>query len=180
MQPIISASRVERRFCYEVYCISAVHLVNIVKWPFCLQNKRHKIGQCNSRVLTRRMQNGMYMHTHFPKFRDGDAAAAVVWQDRTEERRLERSLIQSAKLSAVGRLTAGIAHELNNPLTIISTASNCCVLICLQMKKQARLSSGWAMRPSVSRRASVACQSWADRTVCISRRRSQRLITVGA
>lgn len=56
-----------------------------------------------------------------PKFRDGDAAAVVVWQDRTEERRLERSLIQSAKLSAVGRLTAGIAHELNNPLTVIST-----------------------------------------------------------
>lgn len=56
-----------------------------------------------------------------PKFRDADAAAVVVWQDRTEERRLERSLIQSAKLSAVGRLTAGIAHELNNPLTVIST-----------------------------------------------------------
>jgi two-component system NtrC family sensor kinase len=56
-----------------------------------------------------------------PQYGDRDATAVVVWQDRTEERRLERSLVQSAKLSAIGRLTAGIAHELNNPLTVIST-----------------------------------------------------------
>ena len=46
--------------------------------------------------------------------------AVVVWQDRTEERRLENSLLQADKLAAIGQLAAGVAHELNNPLTVIN------------------------------------------------------------
>jgi two-component system NtrC family sensor kinase len=40
-------------------------------------------------------------------------------RDVSEKRRMEASLLQSARLSAVGELAAGVAHEISNPLTAI-------------------------------------------------------------
>ncbi|MBI5029687.1 MAG: GAF domain-containing protein [Chloroflexi bacterium] len=40
-------------------------------------------------------------------------------RDVTEKRKMESTLVQSAKLSAVGELAAGVAHEINNPLTAV-------------------------------------------------------------
>lgn len=40
-------------------------------------------------------------------------------RDITEMRKMEATLVQSAKLSAVGELAAGVAHEINNPLTAV-------------------------------------------------------------
>ena len=53
----------------------------------------------------------------------GAPSAVIVWQDRTEERRLENSLLQAGKLAAIGQLAAGVAHEINNPLTVINANS---------------------------------------------------------
>ena len=47
------------------------------------------------------------------------AAAVLVFEDQTEKRRLQEQLIQSEKMSAIGQLIAGIAHDLNNPLASV-------------------------------------------------------------
>jgi two-component system NtrC family sensor kinase len=46
-------------------------------------------------------------------------AIIVYINDITEKSRIEAQLVQSGKLAAIGEMAAGIAHELNNPLTAI-------------------------------------------------------------
>jgi two-component system NtrC family sensor kinase len=43
----------------------------------------------------------------------------VTMREISERKQLEQQLLRSEKLSAVGQLVAGVAHELNNPLAVI-------------------------------------------------------------
>ena len=54
--------------------------------------------------------------------KDGETTTGVVVivEDITEFKRLLEQTIQSEKLAEVGRLSAGIAHEINNPLAVIA------------------------------------------------------------
>jgi len=46
-------------------------------------------------------------------------AGIIYIKDVTEKRKIEAQLIQSGKLAAIGEMAAGVAHELNNPLTAV-------------------------------------------------------------
>jgi PAS domain S-box-containing protein len=66
------------------------------------------------------------LRCHFsPLFNETGKIEGVVisGRDITELKRLEEQLIQAEKLAAMGQMLAGVAHELNNPLTAILGAS---------------------------------------------------------
>lgn len=54
---------------------------------------------------------------------DGHAELLVTASDITQRLETEQQLIQASKMATLGEMAAGIAHELNQPLSVIKTAS---------------------------------------------------------
>jgi two-component system NtrC family sensor kinase len=61
----------------------------------------------------------LFLVSALPLTDAGVAWAVLVVSDQTERRRLQEQLFQSEKMSAVGQLIAGVAHDLNNPLASV-------------------------------------------------------------
>lgn len=61
----------------------------------------------------------------YPVERDGELAGCVVtFVDITERRKIEAEMRQTEKMAALGKLSAGLAHELNNPAAAAGRASS--------------------------------------------------------
>ena len=52
----------------------------------------------------------------YPLGGSGTDSAVLSYRDISEERRLQREVIQQEKMAAIGMLAGGVAHEINNPL----------------------------------------------------------------
>lgn len=59
--------------------------------------------------------------SYYPVLNENEALSAVtvILKDVTEKIKMEGRLVQSAKLAALGEMAAGVAHELNSPMTVI-------------------------------------------------------------
>jgi len=68
-------------------------------------------------------KDGSFVHVESssrPIYRDGEAVGLTcVLRDITEKRKIQEQLLQTEKLSSLGGIISGVAHELNNPLTTI-------------------------------------------------------------
>jgi Na+/proline symporter/signal transduction histidine kinase len=53
--------------------------------------------------------------------KDPSGGYVVIIEDITEKRKMEEQLVQASKLASLGKLTAGISHEIGNPLASISS-----------------------------------------------------------
>lgn len=53
----------------------------------------------------------------------GIMGAVEISKDITQDILMQRSLMQQEKLVSIGRLSAGVAHEINNPLTTVLTTA---------------------------------------------------------
>ncbi|MCF8033360.1 MAG: PAS domain S-box protein [Desulfarculaceae bacterium] len=54
----------------------------------------------------------------------GRSAVIATTSDITERLQTEQQLIQAAKMATLGEMSAGVAHELNQPLSVIGTGSD--------------------------------------------------------
>ena len=119
----LAITGLKREDAYGAGWISALHPEDKKKvlenWSACLAERKGYDG--DFRFLT--PSGGVkWVHTRtIPVFSgSGDILYHVgTNEDITERQKIELQLIHSEKLSAVGQLAAGVAHEFNNLLTII-------------------------------------------------------------
>ncbi len=73
--------------------------------------------------VTRRRKDGTHVHVLLSLSPVGHAGSALgyaeVSLDITARRKLERELEHAERLAAIGRIAASMAHEINNPLSVI-------------------------------------------------------------
>ena len=74
--------------------------------------------------LDRNNRDIYYSISTYPLFEDGDMIGAIeISRDITKEINVQKTLMQQEKLASIGRLSAGVAHEINNPMTTILTSA---------------------------------------------------------
>lgn len=87
------------------------------EWSGDLQRALDQQGA--GREVELRTGERTYAVTAVPISSTDNSAVILLFDDQTERRRLQDQLIQSEKMSAIGQLIAGIAHDLNNPLASV-------------------------------------------------------------
>ncbi len=78
-------------------------------------------GMTTVKEVVHPVTKAIFSISAYPVFNERNELYGVVVYiyDITTKRRMETQLFQSAKLAAIGEMAAGVAHELNSPLTAV-------------------------------------------------------------
>lgn len=92
---------------------SILHLLPWVTRELLMKNEQREVS-----VQTPAQQS---FKVNVSPFKDPSGGHVVILGDITEKQKMEEELLQSSKLASIGKLTAGISHEIGNPLASISS-----------------------------------------------------------
>ena len=98
------------------------HIYKFVLTPAGVNGNGHGHGNGNGNGMVRFREATLNIAIAPLVSKDGEQIGRlVIFDDITDRAELEQRLVQADKLSSIGLLAAGVAHEVNTPLAVIST-----------------------------------------------------------
>jgi len=82
---------------------------------------KETLRQSEQREMTVQTPSLQSFKINISPFKDPSGGYVVILEDITEKKKMEEKLLQASKLASIGKLTAGISHEIGNPLASISS-----------------------------------------------------------
>ncbi len=116
----------------DVYGYSAEELINTSFLRLFPKQERQRLGRdlADARELhqvrqTHKSGHIIYVNINVsPSEYSGKKVLLVTTNDITERLEAEQQLLQASKMATLGEMATGVAHELNQPLSVIKTSSS--------------------------------------------------------